>query len=87
MKRLAVSVLCWASVAAAETPMTGAEFEAYVEGRIMSFGSEGDPTYGVEQYLPNRRVIWSSSSSSHSRGSMHNPPLEPPNGASTSAHL
>ncbi|MEL6573454.1 MAG: hypothetical protein AAFQ64_17475 [Pseudomonadota bacterium] len=51
--------LFFASPVAAQMPMTGAEFEAYVAGRIMSFGSEGDPTFGVEQYLPNRRVIWS----------------------------
>ena len=51
--------LAVAAPAAAQSPMSGAEFEAYVTGRIMSFGSEGDPTFGVEQYLPNRRVIWS----------------------------
>ena len=51
--------LTLASAAAAQTPMTAAEFEAYVAGRIMSFGSQNDPTFGVEQYLPNRRVIWS----------------------------
>lgn len=48
-----------ATSAQAEAPMTAAEFESYVDGRIMSFGSPGDPTYGVEQYLPGRRVIWS----------------------------
>ncbi len=45
--------------ALAETPMNGAEFEAYVEGRTLSFGTVGNPAYGVEQYLPNREVIWS----------------------------
>lgn len=39
--------------------MTGAEFEAYVTGRIISFGTEGNPGFGVEQYLEERRVLWS----------------------------
>lgn len=45
--------------ALAETPMTGAEFEAYVTGRTLSFSSANNPAYGVEKYLPNRRVVWS----------------------------
>ncbi len=48
-----------ATPALAETPMTGVEFEAYVEGRTLSFGTLGNPNYGVEKYLPNRQVIWS----------------------------
>ena len=43
----------------AETPMTGAEFDAYATGRTLSFGTIGNPDFGVEQYLPNREVIWS----------------------------
>lgn len=38
--------------------MTGDEFEAYVEGRTLSFGTLGNPNYGIEKYLPNRKVIW-----------------------------
>jgi len=48
-----------ASPVLAESPMTGAEFEAYVEGRTLSFGTLGNPAYGVEKYLKNREVIWS----------------------------
>lgn len=59
MIRPFVLLLTLAGAAQAQTPMTGAEFDAYATGRIMSFGSVGDPTYGVEQYLPGRRVIWS----------------------------
>ncbi len=47
------------SAAQAETPMTSAEFDAYVTGKILTFGTEGDPNYGVEQYLPGKRVRWS----------------------------
>ena len=57
--RLTFALLCAASAAPADDRMTASEFDAYATGRIMSFGSEGDPTYGVEQYLPGRRVIWS----------------------------
>jgi len=44
--------------AAAETPMTGAEFDAYTLGKTLFFNS-GGVSYGVEEYLPNRRVRWS----------------------------
>ena len=39
------------------TPMTPEAFEAYVTGQTLTFGVAGQP-YGVEQYLPGRRVIW-----------------------------
>ncbi|MFZ1725404.1 MAG: hypothetical protein WBO29_17940 [Albidovulum sp.] len=38
-------------------PMTGAEFEAATTGRTLYYNSAGQ-AYGVEQYLPGRRVIW-----------------------------
>lgn len=44
--------------ALAETPMTGDEFEALVEGKTLTF-STGVSPYGVEYYAPNRRVVWS----------------------------
>jgi len=39
-------------------PMTGAEFDAYTRGQTLTFGVDGVP-YGIEQYLPDRRVLWS----------------------------
>lgn len=39
-------------------PMTGAEFDAYTLGQTLTFGVDGVP-YGIEQYLPGRRVLWS----------------------------
>lgn len=49
------------ALAAAETdmgtPLTGAEFEAYVTGKTLTFSSQGQ-VYGAEQYLPGRRVMW-----------------------------
>ena len=44
-------------VPAAE-PMSGAQFEAYVEGKTLYFGQNGQ-AYGVEEYLDDRRVRWS----------------------------
>ena len=47
-----------ATPALAQSPMSGAEFEAYTEGRTLYFDSAGGE-YGVEEYLPGRRVRWS----------------------------
>jgi hypothetical protein len=43
--------------ARAEDRMSAAEFEDYTTGRTLTFSFLGVP-YGVEQYLPGRRVIW-----------------------------
>ncbi|MEL6839751.1 MAG: hypothetical protein AAFP85_10690 [Pseudomonadota bacterium] len=45
--------------AAAQEPMNAAEFDAYVTGRTITFRTELNPTFGVERYLPGRRVMWS----------------------------
>ncbi|MCF2904509.1 hypothetical protein L0666_05880 [Octadecabacter sp. CECT 8868] len=47
-----------AAPALAETPMSGDEFEAMVEGKTLTFSAETAP-FGTEYYAPNRRVIWS----------------------------
>ena len=60
MKTLAVLTALLAAAAAdadAETPMTGAEFEAYVQGKTLTFGTIGAP-YGLEAYHAGRRVTW-----------------------------
>ncbi len=51
--------LCLAAPAYAEDSMTGAEFDAYVTGKTITFRTELNPAYGVERYLPGRRVMWS----------------------------
>lgn len=48
-----------ASPAAAEEPMTAEEFEDYVTGRTITFRTASNPSFGVERYLPGRRVMWS----------------------------
>lgn len=51
------AALLAAPLQAAE-PLSASEFEAYVEGRTLYYGQSGQ-AYGVEEYLPNRRVRWS----------------------------
>lgn len=38
-------------------PMTAEEFERYVTGRTLTYAESGQ-IYGIEQYLPSRRVRW-----------------------------
>jgi hypothetical protein len=46
-----------ANAGQAQTTMTGQEFEDYATGKTLTYASNGQ-VYGVEQYLPNRRVRW-----------------------------
>nr|WP_050525872.1 hypothetical protein [Pseudorhodobacter aquimaris] len=50
-------LLAVATPALAETPLTGAEFDAYATGKTLTYAVGGE-VYGIEQYLPNRRVRW-----------------------------
>lgn len=49
--------LSLASPALADRQLTAEEFEAYATGKTLTY-AEGGQVYGVEQYLPNRRVRW-----------------------------
>lgn len=59
MRHLVLSfALCGLPLSAlAQTALEGAEFEAEVTGKTLEFEAGGQ-SYGVEQYLPGRRVIW-----------------------------
>lgn len=59
MKHLLASAfaLCALPALAAE-PLTANAFESYVNGKTLYYGM-GDQSYGVEEYLPDRRVRWS----------------------------
>ena len=55
-----VLALAMPQAARTDTPapsMTVEEFEAYVTGRTLTFGTRGVP-YGVEQFKEGRRVLW-----------------------------
>ena len=58
MRSLAVCLVL-ASNAAAQEGMTADEFDAYVTGRTITFSTVTNPSFGVERYLPGRRVMWS----------------------------
>jgi hypothetical protein len=57
MKRFILLALL-ALPAHAETKMTAAQFEAFTQGSTVLFNRHGSP-FGAEQYLDDRRVIWS----------------------------
>lgn len=52
---LPLVILCGA--AQAQTVMTAEEFDSYTRGKTFYYGRAGT-AYGAEEYLPNRRVIW-----------------------------
>lgn len=58
MKRLILAAALLASPALSQSAMTAAEFEAYVAGKTLFYAADGT-RYGVEEYLPDRRVRWS----------------------------
>ena len=58
MRSLAVCLLLCAP-AQAQDAMTGAEFDAYVTGKTITFRTITNPEFGIERYLSNRRVMWS----------------------------
>lgn len=57
MRLLAAALVLTALPAWAQTPMTGAEFESYVTGKTITYTQFGE-AYGVEEYLPDRKVRW-----------------------------
>ncbi|SMO48394.1 hypothetical protein [Ruegeria faecimaris] len=58
LKRIAILLSMAAPAVCADTSLSGAEFDRYTLGKTLFYGFEGR-IYGVERYLPDRRVIWS----------------------------
>ncbi|MCG7519690.1 hypothetical protein [Ruegeria sp. Ofav3-42] len=56
--RIAILLILTAQAAAAQPALSGSEFDKYTRGKTLFYGFQGT-VYGVERYLPNRRVIWS----------------------------
>ncbi|MFV0491425.1 MAG: hypothetical protein ACK5M4_06380 [Pseudorhodobacter sp.] len=52
-----LGLVATATPALAQTPMNAAEFDAYATGKTITYAEGGQP-YGIEQYLPGRRVRW-----------------------------
>ena len=57
MRLTALALMLLPMPALAAEPMSAAEFEAYSTGKTLYYGN-GDMPYGVEQYLPGRKVVW-----------------------------
>ncbi|SMX43350.1 hypothetical protein [Actibacterium lipolyticum] len=56
-RAILIAAIVTATPAYAEPAMNGAAFERYATGKTLYFGNDG-VAYGAEQYLPDRRVIW-----------------------------
>ena len=54
---LVTVTLALPAAALEDTPLTAEEFDARTLGQTLTFATGGEP-YGIEQYLPGRRVIW-----------------------------
>ncbi len=57
MRALLLALTLTATTAHAEPPLTAEAFDALTQGRTMTWAEFGS-VYGVEQYLPDRRVRW-----------------------------
>ena len=58
MRFLFLLFAIFALPAGAQSPMSAAEFEAYVTGKTLTYSRDGS-AYGIEEYLDDRRVRWS----------------------------
>ncbi|MFT6944192.1 MAG: hypothetical protein ACJAUW_000764 [Yoonia sp.] len=56
MRSLAACLLLCVPAQAQEA-MTGAEFDAYTTGKTIAFRAVTNPEFGVESYLPGRRLM------------------------------
>ena len=59
MRSILICLSLVATPGSAQESMSAEEFDAYVTGRTITFRTELNPAYGVERYLPGRRVMWS----------------------------
>lgn len=58
LRALSVAALpALALPAYAAEPMDAAQFEAYVTGKTLTY-SQGGQVFGIEEYLPGRKVRW-----------------------------
>ena len=58
MRRTLILLLLVAWPAWAQTTLSAEAFDEYTRGKTLFYGTDGE-VYGVERYLPDRRVIWS----------------------------
>lgn len=58
--RAALLAVLLVTPALAETPLTAEEFEAHVTGKTITY-QQYTNVFGIEEYLPGRKVRWSTS--------------------------
>lgn len=68
--RLALAFALLAAPAFAQDQLTAEEFEAYATGRTLTYALGGQ-VYGIEQYLPGRRVLWAFAGDECRRGTWY----------------
>lgn len=67
---LAALLLALATPGLAETPMTAVEFESHVTGKTLTY-QQFDSLFGIEEYLPDRKVRWSTAPNECQYGSWY----------------
>lgn len=58
MRALTLVLVVLPFAAMAETPITAEAFEAHVTGKTITY-RQFDGVFGIEEYLPDRKVRWS----------------------------
>lgn len=58
MRRTLLALALAATPAFAERPLTAEEFEAHVTGKTVTY-QQYENVFGIEEYLPGRKVRWS----------------------------
>lgn len=55
---ISLALAGFATAVPAQTPLTAGEFEAHVSGKTVTYQQSGS-IFGIEEYLPDRKVRWS----------------------------
>lgn len=58
MIKTTLTLCILATPLAAQTPLTGDQFDELSQGGTYTFTYPGEAAYGIELYLPDRQVIW-----------------------------
>ena len=58
MRRTLLALALAATPAFADAPLTAEEFEAHVTGKTVTY-QQYENVFGIEEYLPGRKVRWS----------------------------
>ena len=70
MLRPSLALLFLVAPALAETPITAQEFEAHVTGKTITY-QQFQTLFGIEEYLPDRKVRWSTAPNECQYGSWY----------------